>query len=58
MNQKELKSAREGWQRLCLTVQKCTVAADETPAVKIARIERLRSNYAEFVKYYFQKFDK
>lgn len=53
MNQKELKSAREGWQRLCLTVQKCTIAADETPAVKIARIERLRSNYAEFVKYYF-----
>ena len=53
----ELKDALERWQKHCELVQtSTTLIAMETVAQKKKRIERLRSNYSEFVDYYFPHF--
>ena len=54
MTKAELKKAIEDWKRHCETVQSATsVIITETPAQRLARIARLRSDYAAFVDYYF-----
>lgn len=54
MNKAELKKAVEDWKQHCETVQSATaVLAHETEAQRLARIRRLRSDYAAFVDYYF-----
>lgn len=53
MTLKELKDAKARWQQLCGTVQKTTIVAQESLTDKQNRINRLRANYSEFVKYYF-----
>lgn len=50
----ELREAVERWQKHCETVQQATVVnTAETAREKIARIRRVRSDYAAFVDYYF-----
>ncbi|MBD5230325.1 MAG: hypothetical protein HDS69_09900 [Bacteroidales bacterium] len=54
MAKAELKKAIEEWKQHCETVQSATsVIITETPAQRLARIARLRSDYAAFVDYYF-----
>ncbi len=54
MTKAELKKAIEEWKQHCETVQAATsVIITETPAQRLARIARLRSDYAAFVDYYF-----
>uniref|UniRef100_UPI0025A98155 hypothetical protein n=1 Tax=Muribaculum intestinale TaxID=1796646 RepID=UPI0025A98155 len=54
MTKAELKKAVEDWKQHCETVQAATsVVINETPAQRLARIARLRSDYAAFVDYYF-----
>lgn len=51
---KDLLKARERWKQHCDTVQAATaVNICETPAQRLARIRRLRADYAAFVDYYF-----
>lgn len=51
---KDLLKAREKWKQHCETVQAATaVNICETPAQRLARIRRLRADYAAFVDYYF-----
>ncbi len=50
----DLLKAQERWKQHCETVQSATaVNIAETPAQRLARIRRLRSDYAFFVDYYF-----
>ena len=50
----EILKAQEKWKQHCETVQAATaVNISETAAQRLARIRRLRSNYAAFVDYYF-----
>ena len=50
----ELREAVERWQKHCETVQQATVVnTAETEREKLARIRRVRSDYAAFVDYYF-----
>ena len=54
MTKAELKKAVEDWKQHCETVQAATsIVINETPAQRLARIARLRSDYAAFVNYYF-----
>ena len=54
MTKAELKKAIEEWKQHCETVQAATaVNISETPAQRLKRIARLRSDYAAFVDYYF-----
>ncbi len=54
MTKAELKKAIEKWKQHCETVQAATsIIITETPAQRLARIARLRSDYAAFVDYYF-----
>lgn len=54
MTKAELKKAIEEWKQHCETVQAATsVNITETPAQRLTRIARLRSDYAAFVDYYF-----
>lgn len=54
MTKAELKKAIEEWKQHCETVQAATsVNIIESPAQRLARIARLRSDYAAFVDYYF-----
>ncbi len=54
MTKAELKKAIEEWKQHCETVQAATsIIITETPAQRLARIARLRSDYAAFVDYYF-----
>lgn len=54
MTKAELKKAIEEWKQHCETVQAATaVNTSETPAQRLKRIARLRSDYAAFVDYYF-----
>lgn len=49
-----LKEATESWKRLVETIQNMsTINVAETKADQIARIERVRRDYAFFVEYYF-----
>lgn len=50
----EIIKAQERWKQHCETVQSATaVNINETQAQRLARIRRLRSDYAAFVNYYF-----
>lgn len=50
----EILKAQEKWKQHCDTVQAATaVNICETPAQRLARIRRLRADYAAFVDYYF-----
>ena len=50
----EIIKAQERWKQHCETVQSATaVNINETLAQRLARIRRLRSDYAAFVDYYF-----
>ena len=50
----EIIKAQERWKQHCETVQAATaVNISETPAQRLKRIARLRSDYAAFVDYYF-----
>lgn len=50
----EIIKAQERWKQHCETVQSATaVNINETQAQHLARIRRLRSDYAAFVDYYF-----
>ena len=50
----EIIKAQERWKQHCETVQSATVVnINETQAQRLARIRRLRSDYAAFVDYYF-----
>lgn len=50
----EIIKAQERWKQHCETVQTATaVNINETQAQRLARIRRLRSDYAAFVDYYF-----
>lgn len=50
----EIIKAQERWKQHCETVQSATaVNINETQAQRLARIHRLRSDYAAFVDYYF-----
>lgn len=50
----EIIKAQERWKQLCETIQSATsVPPGETPAQRLRRIARLRSDYAAFVDYYF-----
>ncbi len=50
----EILKAQEKWKQHCETVQAATaVNINETEAQRLARIKRLRSDYAAFVDYYF-----
>lgn len=50
----EIIKAQERWKQHCETVQSATaVNINETPQQRLARIRRLRSDYAAFVDYYF-----
>lgn len=50
----ELREAVERWQKHCETVQQATVInTAETAKEKMARVKRVRSDYAAFVDYYF-----
>ena len=50
----EILKAQEKWKQHCETVQAATsVLINETDAQRLARIRRLRSDYAAFVDYYF-----
>ena len=50
----EIIKAQERWKLHCETVQSATaVNINETQAQRLARIRRLRSDYAAFVDYYF-----
>lgn len=50
----ELKEAVERWQKHCETVQQATVVnTAETVRERLARIKRVRADYAAFVEYYF-----
>lgn len=50
----EILKAQEKWKQHCETVQAATVVnISETAAQRLARIRRLRSDYAAFVDYYF-----
>lgn len=50
----EIIKAQERWKQHCETVQSATaVNISETQAQRLARIRRLRSDYAAFVDYYF-----
>ena len=50
----ELKEAVERWQKHCETVQQATVVnTAETARERLARIKRVRADYAAFVEYYF-----
>lgn len=50
----EIIKAQERWKQHCETVQAATaVNINETEAQRLARIKRLRSDYAAFVDYYF-----
>ena len=50
----EILKAQEKWKQHCETVQAATaVNISETTAQRLARIRRLRSDYAAFVDYYF-----
>ena len=50
----EIIKAQERWKQHCETVQAATaVNINETEAQHLARIKRLRSDYAAFVDYYF-----
>nr|DAL23382.1 MAG TPA_asm: Large Terminase [Caudoviricetes sp.] len=50
----EIIKAQERWKQHCETVQSATaVNINETQAQRLARIRRLRSDYAAFVDYYF-----
>lgn len=50
----EILKAKEKWKQHCETVQAATaVNISETAAQRLARIRRLRSDYAAFVDYYF-----
>ena len=50
----EILKAQEKWKQHCETVQAATaVNISETAAQRLARIRRLRSDYAAFVDYYF-----
>lgn len=50
----EVLKAQEKWKQHCETVQAATaVNISETAAQRLARIRRLRSDYAAFVDYYF-----
>ena len=52
MTKAELKKAIEEWKRHCETVHAATsIIITETPAQRLARITRLRSDYAAFVDY-------
>lgn len=54
MTKAELKKAIEEWKQHCETVQAATaVNISETPAQRLKRIARLRTDYAAFVDYYF-----
>mgnify|MGYP001080564504 FL=1 len=54
MTKAELKKAVEDWKQHGETVQAATsIVINETPAQRLARIARLRSDYAAFVDYYF-----
>ena len=49
----ELKEAVERWQKHCETVQQATVVnTAETARERLARIKRVRADYAAFVEYY------
>lgn len=51
MTKAELKKAIEDWKRHCETVQSATsVIITETPAQRLARIARLRSDYYNLSK--------
>lgn len=48
------KDAIKQWKELCATIQSMsTVNKAETEAVRLARVERSRKDYAYFVSYYF-----
>lgn len=50
----EILKAQEKWKQHCETVQAATsILINETDAQRLARIRRLRSDYAAFVDYYF-----
>lgn len=50
----EIIKAQERWKQHCETVQSATaVNINETQAQRLARIRRLRSDYAAFIDYYF-----
>ena len=50
----EILKAQEKWKQHCETVQAATaINISETAAQRLARIRRLRSDYAAFVDYYF-----
>ena len=50
----EILKAQERWKQHCETVQAATaVNISETPAQRLQRINRLRSDYGAFVDYYF-----
>ncbi|MCM1223119.1 MAG: hypothetical protein NC548_52580, partial [Lachnospiraceae bacterium] len=50
----EILKAQERWKQHCETVQAATaVNIAETPAQRLQRINRLRSDYGAFVDYYF-----
>ncbi len=54
VSKKELADAIARWNELTETIQSATIVnTSETPAQKHKRIERLRSDYAAFVDYYF-----
>lgn len=49
-----LHDAIERWKKHCETVQNSTtINAAETPKQKLARIKKVRADYAAFVEYYF-----
>lgn len=50
----DIREAFERWKKLCETVQNATtVNAAETAKEKLARIKKVRADYAAFVDYYF-----
>lgn len=53
-NKTTLKEATERWKRLTETIQSMSIVnISETTAQQIARVERVRNDYAYFVEYYF-----
>lgn len=54
MNKTTLNDALEQWKKLCETVQNSTtINVAESEKDKLARIKKVRSDYAAFVDYYF-----
>jgi hypothetical protein len=53
MTAKQIKEARERWDRHSELIQNSTFVKQETLQEKYARIARLRTDYAAFVAYYF-----